>query len=162
MRAYNKSSEIYKEHGLLEILNWLVKNKLNANLSKANLRYANLSDAKNLLNPKNWLDKNFEKTKEGYIVFKAIGNTSYSVSKNWKIEKDSFLEEVVNFVRTNDCGCGVNFGTKEFLKDNYLKAGSWWKCLLYFEDLPLLCVPYNTNGKARCGRLQLLEKIKKG
>jgi len=35
-----------------------------------------------------------------------------------------------------------------------------WECLILFEDAPDIVVPYNTDGKARCGRLQLIKKIK--
>ena len=146
---------------------------LNADLSYANLRSAdllsadlsyanlscNLSEAKGLPNMKEWFNKSFKKTAKGYIVYKAIGNTSYSPNPKWKIKKGEYLEENVNLNPTFDCGCGVNFGTLAFVKSNYSRAKEVWECLLEFEDMVNLCVPYYTDGKARCGRLKLVKKI---
>ena len=131
---------------------------LNADLSYANLS-CNLSEAKGLPNMKEWFNKSFKKTAKGYIVYKAIGNTSYSPNPKWKIKKGEYLEENVNLNPTFDCGCGVNFGTLAFVKSNYSRAKEVWECLLEFEDMVNLCVPYYTDGKARCGRLKLVKKI---
>lgn len=108
---------------------------------------------------KEWFNKSFKKTAKGYIVYKAIGNTSYSPNPKWKIKKGEYLEENVNLNPTFDCGCGVNFGTLAFVKSNYSRAKEVWECLLEFEDMVNLCVPYYTDGKARCGRLKLVKKI---
>ena len=70
----------------------------------------------------------------------------------------SFLEDVVNPVPVDNCGCGVNFGTRKWCEDNYNEA-DLWECLILFEDAPDIVVPYNTDGKARCGRLQLIKKL---
>ena len=131
---------------------------LSADLSYANLS-CNLSEAKGLPNMKEWFNKSFKKTAKGYIVYKAIGNTSYSPNPKWKIKKGEYLEENVNLNPTFDCGCGVNFGTLAFVKSNYSRAKEVWECLLEFEDMVNLCVPYYTDGKARCGRLKLVKKI---
>ena len=34
-----------------------------------------------------------------------------------------------------------------------------WKVLIRWEWLPGVCVPYNTDGKIRCERVQLLEIV---
>ncbi|MDY6893861.1 MAG: pentapeptide repeat-containing protein [Thermotogota bacterium] len=132
-----------------------------ANLRKADLIGANLSNTKGLTNPSEYMKENFEKTRDGYVVYKRIGDTYFSVPNYWKIESGNFIEEVVNPCPADDCGCGVNFGTREWCNSNYPNA-DLWKCLLHWEDLATLVVPYNTDGKCRCGRLQLLEIIKKG
>jgi uncharacterized protein YjbI with pentapeptide repeats len=130
-----------------------------ANLTGANLRCAdlcgaNLSEAKGLLNPKDWLNANFERDELGYIVYKDFG-TYYNPPKHWDIKSGSFIIEEVDFNRTNPCGCGINFAAKEYFGDDC----DLWKCLLAFEDLMLVTVPYNTYGQARCGRVQLIGKL---
>ena len=132
-----------------------------ANLSSADLRFADLSQSKGLLKAREWIAENFKKTKNGFVVYKKIGNTSYTMPKSWNIKAKSFIEDIVNPNPTEDCGCGVNFGTRKWCENNYSEA-DLWECLILFEDAPDIVVPYNTDGKARCGRLQLVKMIKKG
>ena len=129
-----------------------------ANLSSADLSSADLSQSKGFLKAREWIAENFKKTRKGYVVYKKIGNTSYTKPKSWNIESGEFLEDVVNPHPTNDCGCGVNFGTREWCENNYSDA-DLWECLILLEDAPDIVVPYNTEGKARCGRLQLIKKL---
>jgi hypothetical protein len=68
------------------------------------------------------------------------------------------LTEIVNPDRCTDCGCGVNFGTRDWVAKNYPDA-DLWRCRIDWIDLAGVVVPFNTDGKARCGRLTLLEKI---
>jgi len=136
-----------------------------ANLRRANLRRADLSDAdlsgsKNILNPVKWLADNFETDDLGYIVYKRIGETEFNVPDYWEIEAGKTIEEVVNPIPTYDCGCGVNFGTLTWVQKYYTKADIW-RCRIRWADLPGVVVPYNTDGKARCSRLELLEVIGK-
>ncbi|MDY6893860.1 MAG: pentapeptide repeat-containing protein [Thermotogota bacterium] len=136
-----------------------------AYLKGVDLRGADLSNTKGLTNPSEYMRENFEKTEKGYVVYKRIGImpflTDFPVPKYWIIKQGRFIEEVVNPCSTDDCGCGVNFGTKEWCNKHYAYS-DLWKCLLHWEDLPSVVVPYNTDGKCRCGRLQLLEIIEKG
>ena len=129
----------------------------NANLSEANLSEADLSGVMGLAVSCDYLSK-LERTSEGYIVYKRIGDTSFKIKNSWIIEPGSVLEETVNPTRTQLCGCGVNFGTLEWCKKTYTES-DLWKCLLRFEDLADTIVPYNTDGKARCARLTLIEKV---
>jgi len=128
-----------------------------ANLSWADLSRANLSGAKNLLTAREYM-ANFAKDKNGYLVYKRIGDTNYNPPAHWKIEPKSFLEEVVNPLPTLNCACGVNFGTLEWCNKNYTEA-DLWLCRIHWVDLPDVCVPYNTDGKARCGRLELIKIV---
>jgi hypothetical protein len=133
---------------------------IGADLRRANLSGANLSGAKGLLSAAAWIAESFEKTADGYVVLKRIGGgaTDYTPRPEWVIEAGAILQEVPNQDRGTNCGCGVNFGTKAYVEAHNTNA--WlWKCLLRWEDLPDVCVPYNTDGKARCGRLQLIERI---
>jgi len=129
----------------------------NADLRRANLSEADLSGVMGLAVSCDYLSK-LERINEGYIVYKRIGNTSFKIKNSWVIEPGSVLEETVNPTRTQLCGCGVNFGTLEWCKKTYTES-DLWKCLLRFEDLADTIVPYNTDGKARCARLTLIEKV---
>ena len=129
-----------------------------ANLRDANLRSADLTNSKGLKTAKEFLSQ-FERTEKGVYVFKTFG--AYNDPPNyWKIEPGSFIEEVVNPDRCTECGSGVNFATLDWIKDdspaNQLPV---WKCLIHWEDMADVVVPYNTDGKARCARLQLIEVV---
>jgi hypothetical protein len=130
-----------------------------ADLCRADLRRANLSQAKGIPTAKSFLSQ-FEQTRWGLIVFKAIGQTYFGTPTTWKIQELAFIEENVSATPTVECGCGVNFATLKWIREN-LPSSAIWKCLIRWEDLADVVVPYNTDGKARCARLQLLEEIKK-
>ena len=136
-----------------------------ANLRGADLRWANLSGAKDLLNPVTWLRENFKNVDEGITVYKAIGRgTACSIPDYWTIAPGEYLEEVVNPLPTVDCACGVNFGTRDWIRQYYAQAITEgaiqiWECLIEWMDLASVVVPYNTDGKARCGRLKLLQIV---
>jgi hypothetical protein len=132
-----------------------------ANLSGANLSYANLSDAdlsgtEGILNPIEYLEKNFEKTKEGIIVYKSFGE-HYNHNQNWKIEKGAIIEETVNPLPTVACGCGVNVGTQKWVKENCTQPV--WECLIKWEWLSGVVVPYQTDGKIRASKVQLIKQL---
>ena len=144
----------------------------NADLSCALLRYTNsyvavdLSGATGLIEPSDWMAETFEATEKGYLVYKAIGQTTYPLSPNWVIEPGQYLKENCNSNRFEDCGCGVNFGTLGWIHKNYETSLTYhhinvWQCLIEWADLPGVVVPYLTRGKARCSRLKLLSDIGK-
>ena len=130
-----------------------------ANLYDANLSGANLSEAENLLNPIEWMSANFEHDDLGFIVYKGIGNTEYAPPDYWTIEPNSFIEEVANLNPTTLCGCGVNFASINWIRNNY-KESIIWRCRIRWMDCVGVVVPYNTDGKARCSRLELIEIVK--
>jgi uncharacterized protein YjbI with pentapeptide repeats len=134
-----------------------------ANLRSANLRSANLSGAIGWQNPSDWLSANFKSTANGLLVYKRIGSgrTEYKPPEKWEFKKGSVLTEAVNGNRQDHCGCGVNFGTKDWCEAYYPKA-DLWLCLIPWIHLASIIVPYNTDGKARCAHLELVRKIKKG
>jgi len=131
-----------------------------ADLGGANLNRANLSEVKGIVSQKKYLSE-YTKTKKGIIVYKAIGAaTPYLPPSTWEIKKGNYIEENVNPCRTTLCGCGVNFASKEWILKTYsYGVYNLWKCLIEWEDLSDIVVPYNTDGKARCSRLKLLEVI---
>ena len=128
-----------------------------ADLSDADLSGADLSGSKGLLSAVEFMAR-FETTDQGWIVYKRVGKTQFDAPKYWTVEPGSFLQEVVNPCRTTECACGVNFGTRDWCEKNYT-ASVLWKCLILWEDGSDIVVPYNTDGKARCGRMQLLEVV---
>ena len=127
-----------------------------ANLSDANLSDANLSGSQGLLDAINYMEAHFERTDEGYIVYKSF-NENYSAPETWKIESGSIIEETVNCDRTTECGCGINVAPLEWVR----KYGSYrpYKLLIRWEWLPGVVVPYNTDGKIRCSKAQILEAV---
>ena len=128
-----------------------------ADLRWANLRWANLSGAEGLLSTVNFLEAHFERTEAGYIAYKTFGST-YVPPDSWKIEAGSAISENVNFDRCNDCGCGINVAPLEWVKGNY-PHDTIWKVLIRWEWLCGVCVPYHSDGKIRCERVELLETV---
>lgn len=128
-----------------------------ANLSGANLSKANLSGAKGIRTAAEFLSA-LETDSLGIICYKRIGETEYTAPQTWKIAEGEFLVETVNPLPTIDCACGVNVGTSEWIDKNYTNA-DLWRCRIRWIDLADVVVPYNTDGKFRAGRVELLEKL---
>ena len=129
-----------------------------ANLSGANLRYADLSNAKGLLDAISFLEANFERTDQGYIVYKTFGQ-HYDPNPSWKIEPQSVIEEVVNPDRGSGCASGINVAPLHWVKDHSPNHSEIWKCLIEWPWLAGVVVPFATDGKIRCSRLRLLETV---
>ena len=127
-----------------------------ANLSDADLRRANLSGSQGLLDAINYMEAHFERTDEGYIVYKTFGE-NYSAPELWKIEPGEIIEETVNCDRTTECGCGINVAPLEWVRRN--GRNQPYKLLIRWEWLPGVVVPYNTDGKIRCSKAQILEAV---
>jgi hypothetical protein len=133
-----------------------------ANLRGADLRDANLSNTKGLLSSADWLKQKFKTDKYGrLVVFKAFSKTFYPPPKKWKIQPNAVITETVNPSKVCDCACGVNFATLTWIKHNYIgKKIEVRQCYINPIDLADVVVPYNTDGKARCGKLIIGKKIK--
>jgi uncharacterized protein YjbI with pentapeptide repeats len=133
-------------------------NLRDATLNGANLCGADLSGCGGLPTAASWV-KHCEHDAVGIIVYKAIGNTDYATPARWAFEPGSFLTEVVNTCRTVPCGSGVSVANNmTWCRQNYPDAVIW-RCHIDWIDLADLVVPYNTDGKARAGRVQLLEEM---
>lgn len=130
-----------------------------ANLSWADLRDVDLSGAENLLSAVDYIKNNFECTDEGIIAYKVFG-AIYSTPTKWKIHPKSVITENVDANRTNNCGCGINVATLEWVLSEYPEE-EIWKVLIRWEWLCGVVVPYNTDGKIRCERVELVEMINK-
>ena len=129
-------------------------------LRDADLTGADLTGAHDMLDATKWLAKTFDADTDGVIVYKAVGNTYHTAPSHWKIEVGAFLTEVVNPNRTDTCGCGVSFATEAWCRGEFAGDGvSIWRCRIRWMDLAGVIVPYNTDGKARCSRLELIEQV---
>ena len=127
-----------------------------ADLRDADLRGADLSGAEGILNPIEYIMENFERNAQGIIVYKAFGE-HYMPNPNWEIAEGSIIEEVVNPLPTVECGCGVNVATKEWVKRECNNLV--WECLIKWEWLPGVVVPYQTDGKIRASKVQLIKPV---
>ena len=128
-----------------------------ANLSGADLSGANLSGAEGLLRTVDFLEARFERTDRGYIAYKTFGG-SYKAPDTWKLEPGAVIEETVNFDRCTTCGSGINAAPLEWVRKEY-PTGTIWKVLIRWKWLCGVCVPYMTDGKIRCERVELLETV---
>lgn len=128
-----------------------------ADLCGANLSGADLSCATGLLNPIDYLAEKFERTEDGYVVYKVF-NGSYASPAKWRIEPGEVITEEANFCRANECGCGINAAPLEWVKRKY-PGRDIYKLLIKWEWLAGVVVPYNTDGKIRCARAQIIGKV---
>ena len=111
----------------------------------------------------------FRKDKLGYIVYKTFG-LYYMPMKRWVIEEDSYITHGrPNRNEQAECGCGINFATRGWVNNEVCTWGyhfprqdkELWRCRIRFEDLDKVVVPDGSDGKARCGRLELLKVVKR-
>ena len=129
-----------------------------ANLDGANLCEADLSGATGLLATSEYLLQ-FSRDEYGYIFYRTQNGYKYH-PEGWEFSPGKFITETPNPDRCTLCGCGVGVATLEWIKKEWRdEKKTIWKCRIRFEDLGDLIVPYNTDGKARCGRLELLEVL---
>lgn len=106
------------------------------------------------------MEAHFERTADGYIAYKMF-SCERVAPKSWKIEPGSVVTENVNFNRTDECGCGINVAPLEWVRREYgYKKLAIWKVLIRWEWLCGVCVPYMTDGKIRCEKVELLEVVK--
>ncbi len=127
-----------------------------ANLRGANLSGADLSGADGLPSASLWL-RQFESDRHGIIVYRAK-NGYYDHPKQWDYKAGSVLIEQVNPDRSTECGSGVSFGTLEYVKKEHPNA-EIWKARIPWRWLADVVVPFNTNGKARCQLLELIDVV---
>ena len=131
-------------------------NLSDANLSCADLSGTNLSGTSGLIDAIDYIDAHFERVKDGYIVYKTFGG-SYVKPDSWTIEPGATIAEVCNPSRTDVCGCGINVAPIEWVRQHY--NGDVYKLLIRWEWLAGVVVPYNTDGKIRCSRAQIIGKV---
>ena len=130
-----------------------------ATISDVDLSYADLSGAKGLLSAADFLKQHFERTDTGYIAYKTFG-AHYIPPKNWEIVPGAELTETVNPDRCTECGSGINVAPLKWVKKRYQFKRPIWKVLIKWEWLPGVVVPYMTDGKIRCEKVQLIGTVK--
>jgi hypothetical protein len=127
-----------------------------ADLIDANLSGANLSRAKGLPDTTiqfSFLEK-LERTAEGYICYKTFGN-QFKPPDKWVIEENLIIDEFSDTSQFSTCSHGINVATLDWVHRN--TTGTIWKCLIKFEWLVGVTIPFETDGKFRASRVQLLE-----
>ncbi len=127
-----------------------------SDLSGANLSHANLSSAKGLMHQHEWMEENLIKCGDGFIVYKTFGEI-HKPNVEWRIEEGCIITENVNFDRASDCACGINVGTLTWVL-NSTRVNEIWECLIPFDALSGVCIPYNTDGRFRCEMVKLIKK----
>jgi len=120
-------------------------------LSRATLSGATLSGVAGLVSPLTWMRNHFVYD-NGWIVYKVF-EANYKRPDEWKIEP-GFITEVCNPLPVNDCACGINVATREWIARNH-PGQPVWKCRI--PEGANYVVPYNTDGKLRCWELELIE-----
>jgi uncharacterized protein YjbI with pentapeptide repeats len=131
-----------------------------ADLRGASLYEANLSEVTRLPDTTAWLDANFERTEQGWLVFKSFG-MCYQPPLYWKIEAGAELSETVEADRRIECAAGINVATRAWFAERgpewMLTLSNLWKAVIPFDAT--IIVPYTTDGKVRTDRLILKERI---
>ena len=136
-------------------LSWA--NLSGADLSRADLSRADLSRATGLLQPFGWLRDTFETTAQGFVVYRAQRG-QFSNPDGWVFEPGAILTEVCHSDRALDCACGVAFATLDWVREKHPRD-IIWRCLIPWQRSCGIVVPYNTDGKARCDYLELVEVV---
>ena len=156
-----KLDEILRLHKL-----WLAGDPLgvrailsNLDLRGADLYGADLRGTKGLVIPSEYIAQHFERVKDGYIGYKTLGGT-YPPPDRWAIKPGGIITEAVNPNRTDNCGSGINIAPLDWVKSNY--KGDIWQVLIRWEWLADVVVPYNTDGKIRCGKVELVKIVDRG
>ena len=130
-----------------------------ANLSEANLRGADLSGAVGLLDPIDWLATHLEQTQDGYVAYKMF-ETFYATPARWIIQAGSVLTEVCQPDRCLDCGCGINVATRDWAQQALpTRTHPLWRCLIRWAWLSGVVVPFGSDGKIRCSRVELVGEV---
>ena len=163
LRWANLTGANLSEAGLIGA-NLSMANLSGANLSKADLTGADLSGANlsgaDLISSVNFMEAHFERTEAGYIAYKCFCG-QYKPPKEWEIKPGAVISETVNPLRTCDCGSGINVAPFDWVRKNYPEK-EIWKVLIRWEWLPGVVCPYNSDGKIRCERVELVEVVQDG
>lgn len=127
-------------------------------LFQADFYCANLKNVKGLITNIEWMDKNLEKTKDGYIAYKVFG-LYHDVPKYWNVKENCIIGEHADLDRRNLDSYGINAGTLEHIKEENDTGLPIYKLLIRNEWLDEVVVPYGTDGGFRCCKALILEKI---
>lgn len=129
------------------------------------LRGANLSGAKGIESQIDFISS-FQKTPKGIIVYKYFGRNEMDLPLHGEVRPGAIIKETVN----PDRGClasssGIYVASLEWVKGYVTwlhQQNSWigiWRCLIRWEWLPGIIVPFYSDGEFRTERLELLEEV---
>lgn len=96
--------------------------------------------------------------RDNFEAYKCFGIT-YPTPKEWEIKPGAVISETANPLRTCGCGSGINVAPLDWVRRNY-PGKEIWKVLIRWEWLPGVVCPYNSDGKIRCERVELVEVVK--
>lgn len=127
-----------------------------ANLSgvifrNANMNNTDLTGAIGLMKQTDFMAANFEKSADGYIAYVALDTAD-------SVHTGRIITDNANFNRSNYIGSGINAAPLDYMLRGL--DGIVWKVLIKWEWLCGVCVPYSTEGKIRCERVQLIQPVK--
>ena len=135
-------------------------NLAGANLAWANLTGADLTGATGLFDACDWIAANLKRVRGGVEAYKTFGS-QYVAPDEWIIEPGAVISENVNPLPTLACACGVNVGTLDWVTRNNQIGFPIWRLLVKWEWLAGGVIPYDTTGKFRVPKAQLLGLLEK-
>ncbi len=112
------------------------------------------------LNPQDYLERKHERSDNGFIVYKSFG-CYYQPPEEWNIAEGSVIEAEFDDNGGETCSYGMNVTSLRWIVREAWVEGNTWKAELYQDDIDagLVCVPAQTEGKFRVGKLHLLYRI---
>lgn len=121
------------------------------------------------------LELGFEQSPEGIIGYKTFGS-EHLPPAHWKIEVGKTIQDECNFDIDQECSYGINIAPLSWVENEYGTDSNWdteqhkyvytyrdiYKILIKTAWLNGVCIPYNTDGKVRCQKLQIIAKLTGG
>lgn len=128
-----------------------------AHLEGAHLERANTSGCFIIPTASSYIAKHFISDGLRIIVYKTFG-LHYQPVAGWTIHRNAVIEETPNPSRCTACGSGINVATLRWINQASQNLDIW-KCRIRWIDLADTVVPFGSDGKIRCARLELIEKV---
>lgn len=112
-----------------------------------------------LFEPYFWADYYLEEhDKSHYLAYKCF-NLFELPPERWVIEKNSLIEEIVDYDRHQSCSHGINCATAHWLKTELGTRESIKEIWRVAIPKNRIVIPYNTTGKFRSSQALLIDKI---
>ena len=141
----------------------------NVDFLSSNLQHTNFSRSTGLINPIDYLHENFKWNYHtgGMVVYKLFDYIHSSVWPGKYIKKPGdIITEEPNYDRTLPCACGVNVANRKWFQAQKKKGDidtslvlDFWECLIKFEWLSGVVVPYNVDEQIRCCKIMLVRNL---
>ena len=142
------------------------KHMLLFNICLNNLKYSNnifrelyLEKVTGIKSSIDFLKNNFEFTEDGLIAYKTF-NQCYKTPEDWIIKPGSILTSPCSSDRNETCAYGINIAPLEWVKDfSSQRKLTIYKVLIRWEWLAGVVVPYDSDGKIRCERCEIISPV---